>query len=286
MARTKGIPGRAGGSSRSGRTFGLWIFDFDGTLSPIVPDRNAARLDPACRALLAKLSAVPGEVVAVLSSRSIDDLAPRVPLRDLILCGASGLEWLLPDGRRIRPGRRAAARRETSRAALKPLFAALSGFPGVDVEDKGWSVAIHYRRVPPEDEERLESLLGRIALTPGVRTFRGPCVAEVQLLPGVDKSFGVRRICRFLEFDPSKGRLFYAGDDESDETAMRWVLRRGGTAFSVRRRAGIPGAGYAADPAALAEAVGGMALRPGALPGIRARGRASKSKDKGESTPA
>lgn len=58
----------------------LWVFDFDGTLSPIVPDRTAARLHPECRELLNELVRAPGRFVAVLSSREIEDLSRRVPL--------------------------------------------------------------------------------------------------------------------------------------------------------------------------------------------------------------
>ena len=233
----------------------LWVFDFDGTLSAIVPDRDAARLHPSCRELLKKLASKPGHFVAVLSSRSIEDLAPRVPLPLVILGGASGLEWRLPGGHRVRPGDAAEARRERAREAISPQLARLSSFPGVEVEDKGWSVAVHHRHVMPEALAMLQPLLAELCRTPGIRVFRGPSVAEVQLLPHVSKSFGVRRICRFLGVDPSGGRLLYAGDDENDAVAMRWVLRKGGTAFRVGDRVHVPGASHVDGPAALARAV-------------------------------
>src|SRR5512139_1848564 len=82
----------------------LWVFDFDGTLSPLVPDRSTATLHPACREVLEELSAGPQEIVAVLSSRAIDDLVPRVPVPGVFLGGGSGLVWHLPGGLRVRPG--------------------------------------------------------------------------------------------------------------------------------------------------------------------------------------
>ncbi len=240
----------------------LWIFDFDGTISPIVHDRNEARVHPACLEALAELSAGPAHQVAVLSSRSIDDLAPRVPLRDLVLAGASGLELRVPGGHRVHPGPQAELRRDKARLIVRPLLARLSSFPGVDVEDKGWSIAVHYRRVLPESGSMLDPLLGELARTPEVRVFRGPFVAEVQLLAGVSKSFGVRRICRLLAFNHLKDGLVYAGDDESDGIALRWVLRKGGTAFSVGDGLQIRGARNVADPPALARAVRGLAFPP------------------------
>jgi trehalose 6-phosphate phosphatase len=240
----------------------LWVFDFDGTLSPIVDDRHAARIHPMCRELLKGLARMPLHFVVVLSSREIEDLASRVPLPRVILGGASGLEWRLPGGHRIRPGVPFEARREKVRVTLDPLLARLSHIPGVDVEDKGWSIAIHYRHVLPEVVPMLEPLLKELEGAQDVRVYRGPSVAEVQLLRNVSKSFGVRTICRIMGFDPSKDRIVYAGDDTNDAVAMRWVLRRGGVSFSVGGVARVPGARIVENPVALARAVGALAGIP------------------------
>lgn len=246
---------RTGTSSQKDNFPVLWVFDFDGTLSPIVTDRNTARLHPECRRLLKALAQTSGLFVAVLSSREIEDLTRRVPLPGVILGGASGLEWRLPGGHRIRPGDVAEARREKARAALAPLLSRISSFPGVDVEDKGWSVAVHHRHVLPEAETMLEPLLKELEGTPGIRVFQGPFAAEVQLFPHVNKSFGVRRLCRFLGVDPSRSRLLYAGDDENDAVAIRWVLKKGGIAFCVGKPMRIPGVRVVEGPADLARAV-------------------------------
>jgi trehalose 6-phosphate phosphatase len=237
----------------------LWIFDFDGTLSPVVPDRDKAALHPMCRELLESLSRRDGHFVAVLSSREIEDLVRRIPLPRVILGGASGLAWRLPGGHRIRPGDPAESRRDEARKNLAPILSRLAAFPGVDVEDKGWSVAVHYRNVLPEALPMLDPLLEELAGSPGIRVFRGTYAVEVQLFPNVSKSFGVRRLCRLLKFDPSNDRILYAGDDENDAVAMRWVLKKGGIALSVGKRALVRGARSVADPAALARAVGELA---------------------------
>jgi trehalose 6-phosphate phosphatase len=228
----------------------LWVFDFDGTLSPLVPDRHEAELHPMCRELLKELSERPGHFAAVLSSREIEDLVGRVPLPRVLLGGASGLVWRFPGGHRLRPGDPAEARREEAASALAPLLSRLSSFPGVEVEDK-------------------EPLLDELGQTPGIRVFRGPSAVEVQLLGHVSKSFGVRRLCRFLGFDPSRGQLLYAGDDENDAVAMRWVLRKGGIAVAVRTNLRVRGARFVEDPAALARTVRELAgLAPRAEKGI------------------
>jgi len=237
----------------------LWVFDFDGTLSPHVPDRDAAELDPACRSLLEALSARKGHIAAILSSREIDDLAVRVPLPDVILGGASGLSWRFPGGIRLVPGDPVERRRDRVRRALAPIFSRLSAFPGVEVEDKGWSVAVHFRGVLPDATPMLEPLIAELAGTPGIRLYRGMQAVEVQLFGNVSKSFGVRRLCRLLKLDPPRDRLLYAGDDENDAVAMRWVLKKGGVAISVGGRVRVRGARPVDDPAALARAVSDLA---------------------------
>lgn len=238
-----------------GGALNLWIFDFDGTISDLVSDRDSAVLHPACRAVLETLPERPGNVVAVLSSREIDDLAARVPLPDIILGGASGLSWRFPGGIRLLPGDPVKKRRERNRKALAPILDRLSACPGVEVENKGWSVAVHYRDLFPGAATVLEPLLAELAEVPGTRAYRGTHAVEVQLFRNVSKSFGVRRLCRLLKFDPPMDRILYAGDDENDAVAMRWVLMKGGIAFSVGGRVRIRGALPVDDPAALARAV-------------------------------
>jgi len=205
-----------------------------------------------CRELLKGIARMPAQFVVVLSSprdrRPLEarPVAARHPRRRQRARVASSR------GHRIRPGETFEARREKVRRTLDPLLDRLSHIPGVDVEDKGWSVAIHHRHVLPEVVAMLEPLLRELEGNPDIRVFRGPAVAEVPLLRNVSKSFGVRTICRILGFDPSKDRIVYAGDDENDDAAMRWVLRKGGVAFSVGGRRARPGARLVENPVALA----------------------------------
>jgi trehalose-phosphatase len=232
----------------------LWAFDFDGTLSFLVPDRNAAALLPEGRGLLSALVRLPRQGVAVLSSRLLDDLIPRVDVKGLYLGGGSGAEWLLPNGER-KAAESKRQRLEVIRGAVMPELAALEGIPGVDLEDKKWSVAVHVRSVSPDDRERVSELLGVLSRTTGIRLLRGPEVFEIQLLPEVDKLFGIRVLCEMLGVEPAGGSIVYAGDDENDAIVMDWVLRNGGTALAVGRLPLVPGAVVLNNPSALVSEV-------------------------------
>jgi len=232
----------------------LWIFDFDGTLSPLVPDRDAAALLPEARELLSTLSKLAGQSVAVLSSRMLDDLIPRIGVKGLYLAGGSGAEWLLPNGeRRTADGK--TRRLESVRKDVMPELNKLWDIQGVDVEDKKWSVAVHVRHVSAEDRARALDFLAVLSRTTGIRLLRGPEVFEIQLLPEIDKLFGVIILCEMLSFVPAPGSLVYAGDDENDALVMNWVLRKGGIAMAVGRLPLVPGALVLENPAALVSEV-------------------------------
>lgn len=232
----------------------VWIFDFDGTLSPLVPDRRTAALHPEARTVLSELVAWPRQAVAVLSSRLLDDLAARVDIRGLYLGGGSGAEWLLPGGeRRTADGK--TLRLRHARGAVMPELDRLREIPGADVEDKHWSVAVHVRRIAPEERPRVLSFLEALARTTGIRLLRGPEVFEIQLLPEIDKLFGSVVLCEMLRHVPVPGSLVYAGDDENDAVAMEWVIRQGGVALFVGTEPMIPGTRLVDGPESLVREV-------------------------------
>ncbi|HZL97571.1 MAG TPA: trehalose-phosphatase [Terriglobales bacterium] len=233
----------------------LWVFDFDGTLSPIVPDRNEACLHRDCERMLRFLARSPWNRVAVLSSRTLDDIVSRLPVPGVFVGGASGLEWQMPGGHRIGPDPGSEALLTARRRDVFSLLKELSSVPGVEIEDKRWSVAVHYRNASPRSFRRRVSLLQRLRNRKGIKVFRGPEVVEVQLSGGGGKSAGVRRLCRLTDWDPTGERIVYAGDYENDAVAIRWVLSKGGAGIVVGNRITVPRARHVENPAGLARAV-------------------------------
>jgi len=232
----------------------LWIFDFDGTLSPLVPDRTAACLDPSCRDLLMRLVRLSCQRVAVLSSRRLDDLAVRVPVSGVFLGGGSGLEWRLPNGEERIAGKVFQDKLHQRRKTLLPKIRSLQTIPGVEIEDKKWSIAIHVRSAPMESREFVKLLMEDWTPLRRLRKFRGPEVIELQLLPEIDKTFGVRRICDILNIEPEK-RLVYSGDDENDAAAMQWVLHLKGEVYTVGDKPLVEGSRVVSSPSALAREI-------------------------------
>lgn len=214
--------GAAAVLERFARSDVLLAFDFDGTLAPIVTDPAGAALRPVTRALIE--AAARKYPVVVLSGRSRADTARRLPA-SLRVVGNHGIEPSPHQDRfalAVRRWRRALAGR-------------LAGLPGVVVEDKVYSVSIHYRRSPAKRAARAAILAAAAELGP-LRIVGGKQV--VNLLPEGAPHKGIalvrerkRRGC---------DAAIYVGDDETDEDVFAmdapWPLL--GIRVGEKRRSG------------------------------------------------
>ena len=118
------------------------FYDFDGTLSDIVDDPDAARPVAGAVQALQKLAAQCP--VAVLSGRDLADVATRLGLPGIWYAGSHGFELTAPDGTHHQNEDAAAAVPVLEQAADE-LRGRLGSIPGIMVEHKRFGVAVHYR---------------------------------------------------------------------------------------------------------------------------------------------
>lgn len=204
------------------------ITDVDGTISPIVDDPAAAQVTPRNRALLAALAErLP--LVAVISGRAAADVQARVGLPGLVYVGNHGLErWqdgtvhLTPEAATYRPALEAAI---ADTAAL--------GLPGMQVEDKGATVSVHYRRTPDPvaAEATLRPALDGITATHGLKLFAGRMVFELRPPIDVHKGTAFHQLITEYRLDAA----LYLGDDTTDIDALRMArtLREQATCYAI-----------------------------------------------------
>jgi len=230
----------------------IWFFDFDGTLSEFVPNPDEAEIHPACRDLLRDLTAVPLQRVAILSSRLLDDVIKRVHIPGVYMGGGCGMEWRRPSGERFLVDPTQVAPLKKNRQAIMPSLQKLGRIPGIDMEDKRWSIAVHVRRASKAGKYLVEMYLGELRRRRMLRYFRGRDAFEIPFLAGINKAIGAKLIAEILRCDHGVSRMVYAGDDENDAMAMKWVVRKGGMAFAVGKKAIIPAARLVSSPASLA----------------------------------
>jgi len=206
----------------------LLVFDYDGTLSPLVDRPAEAILPESTKALLRTLSRQPQNTVSLLSGRSIRQLKRFVRLPGILYGGNHGLEleeagrrWVHPEMRRRTADIQRAAR--ILRKALEPIA-------GARLENKTLSLSVHFREVPPSKRPELRRTLRR-SLRPLRRRLdlrAGEKIIEVRPRIAWNKGAALRRLARRM---PRGSVLLFAGDDQTDEDAFRAIRRRG---ISVR----------------------------------------------------
>lgn len=201
---------------------GLFL-DFDGTISQIVPVPQDAELDSEIGATLRALSERPDFSVSIVSGRAIADVRERVRLKKAIYAGNHGLE-IEADDVRFRDPEAEALRREL-RCLLLQLKLALCETEGLELEDKGLTLSVHFRRVAEELQDWVRSVAcSTVGRSRSFGCREGKMVIEV--FPRVDwnKGRAVKWVAR--EVLPSSPLLIYIGDDVSDEDAFA-AIREG-----------------------------------------------------------
>jgi len=208
---------------RADRPLAVFL-DFDGTLSPIVDDPDAATISDAMRDAVRALAAE--NVVAIVSGRDRADVADRSGLAGLHFAGSHGLDIAGPEHTMAHPEAEAAV--PEVEAAEQRLREELAAVPGVVFERKRFSLAVHDRQVATGDVERVHAAVAAAeAESDGLRVREGKRVLE--LLPDLDwdKGRAVDWLLDALEVDPAASLVLYIGDDETDEDAFAALAGRG-----------------------------------------------------------
>jgi len=217
------------------------FLDFDGTLVDIAPAPDAIVVPPGLPALLAVLHGRLGGALAVVSGRPIAEIDRHLGF-ELPAAGLHGLEQRLA-GAVVRP------EPPSGLAAVRTAIAAAGvAADGVLVEDKGASIALHYRDVPARGPATVALARRLVGADPDLAVLAGKMVVEIKP-KAASKAAAVHR---FMGEPPFAGRRpVFVGDDVTDEDGMRAALAAGGRAVKVG-----PGVTVAtdrlADPAAVA----------------------------------
>lgn len=220
----------------------LLLADYDGTLVPIRSAPALARLDPATRRLLRRLSQRRGVRLGLISGRSLPELRGMVRVPGALYVGNHGLELQGPGVRFIHPQARRAAPVLVRIAAM--LRRVLRPIPGAWVESKRLSLSIHWRAIRRADRARFQREV-RGAVSPWVASHRvrvttGKRVVEIRPPVAWDKGAIVEWLMK--RYRCPRGGVIYFGDDRTDEDAFRAVNRAGGISVFV----GAPRAATAA----------------------------------------
>jgi trehalose 6-phosphate phosphatase len=194
------------------------FLDLDGTLAPIMPRPEQVGPDARRAALLDDLTRALDGRVAVVSGRGLDDLdrilEDRVKyvaaVHGLVRRGAHGVDRVQPH-----------PDLEHARDVLRDLA---RSDRGLLFEDKGLSVALHYRNVPSAADAVIEAA-ERLGQSSHLVVQLGDMVAELRT-PGQDKGKSVAAFLREAPFDGATP--VFVGDDLTDEDGFAAAARLGG----------------------------------------------------------
>lgn len=216
------------------------LLDVDGTLLDIAATPRDVDVPVRLKRALSLLLERTGGAVAFVSGRALGDLDHLfAPLR-LAAVSGHGAEMRVPGAvPEIRSSAPLPAR------LRRELVAIAAQNEGVVLEDKGYSVALHYRLARAHGQELQESVVRVCAADPSdVEVLPGKAVIEVKL-PTINKGTGIRELMRH---PPFRGRKpIFIGDDITDEAAFAVLPEFTGTGFSVGRA--VPGlAGFFPGP--------------------------------------
>lgn len=200
------------------------FLDFDGTLVELAEAPDAISVPPQVAPLLARLNERLEGRLALVSGRSIEDLERHLECSGLAVSGSHGLELRLRDGSLVPLGGRhdlSEARERVRRLAGEA--------EGLIVEEKPFSVALHYRQAPHQ-EERVSEAMAELARSSGLSVQEGKMVIELRP-PGADKGDAVRAF--MAEPDFAGARPLFFGDDLTDEDAFAAAAELGGAGVLI-----------------------------------------------------
>ncbi len=183
--------------------------DFDGTLSPIVNNPSDARPLPAAGRALVELAELPSTSVALISGRALQDLRTLSSMPSTVhLVGSHGAEFDSGFSHDIDL--------ELLQTITDALTSIASGKPGVTVEAKPASVALHVRNASPDDGE--DALREARAASDGwdAHATAGKAVLEFAVI-ATDKGEAID----ILRDSHDATAVVFFGDDVTDEKAFR-----------------------------------------------------------------
>jgi trehalose 6-phosphate phosphatase len=204
-----------------------YFFDIDGTLVSIASAPGAVHVDRRLRGVIEGLHRSTGGAVALITGRPIGDVDRLFPGIRLAVAGQHGIERRSAEGR-ISRHRFPSRRLDDVRVRLAR---AVTEHPRLLLEDKGLSLALHYRRAP-----RLGGFAHRLVRSLATRLGPAYCVQSgkriVEIRPtGKDKGTAIQA---FMRESPFRGRTpVFFGDDATDEYGFVAVNRLGGHSVKV-----------------------------------------------------
>ena len=205
------------------------LLDVDGTILDIAPAPQEVWVPPTLRRTLGRLQELTGGALALVSGRQLNDIDLIFAPLQLAAIGGHGAEF------RPVPGTEPRMRAAALSGELKRKLASLTELgPGVLLEDKGYSLALHYRLAPDLGPALNAAVMRICEQIPSGTLAVMPGKAVIEVKPaGVSKALAVRELMKHPPFNDR--HPIFIGDDVTDEPVFGIIAEFGGLGFSVGR---------------------------------------------------
>lgn len=203
------------------------LLDIDGTILDLAPSPRQVWVSSRLRRLLSRLTELTHGALALVSGRSINDIDLIFSPLQLPAIGVHGAEMRTSGDAEVQ------ARVAPLSKTLKRKLATVDELgPGILVEDKDYSLALHYR-LAPEKGPAVLAAVGAICSTmpeEAVEILPGKLVVDIKPA-GINKGSAVSELMRHAPFRDRKP--IFIGDDTTDVPVFRIIPKFGGQAYSV-----------------------------------------------------
>src|SRR5579871_3228412 len=208
-----------------------FLLDIDGTLLDLARTPREVWVPPGLAATLHALHDRTKGALALVSGRSLNDIDLIFAPDRFPAVGGHGAEMRLSTDTEA-----VASHAPPMDKELKRRLAAIAKLsPGILLEDKGYSLALHYRLAPHAEKAIYEavSLIRADLPNAPIEVLPGKSVCEIKHA-GFTKARGVLEL---MTHEPFRGRRpLFIGDDVTDETVFAIMPDFDGLSFSVGRR--------------------------------------------------
>jgi trehalose-phosphatase len=202
------------------------FLDYDGTLTPIRKAPSEAALAPKTERILQRLARLPNVHLIIVTGRSLSDIQRLIPAEKIGFVANHGFQILVHNEEWIHPD--AIHAMQIFDRLYSILRNRLEVFPQAYVENKQFTLSIHYRNVTRDKVPFLKSIVRKTILYyyPKLKITQGKEVLEVRPHTHWGKGKAILEVLKTIK--PSHNSLIlFVGDDRTDEDAFKAIRSRG-----------------------------------------------------------
>jgi trehalose 6-phosphate phosphatase len=209
------------------------MLDVDGTLAPIVEMFDRATVPLETQRAVAALAGRPDVHVALVSGRSAAVARRMVGVSNLWVAGNHGFEIEGPGGEDLADPS-VYRYRAVIAAAVERLEPLVRAMHGVIVENKALTLSVHWRLADPEIAPALRETIEQVSQPLGLRITEGKRIFEIRPPALIDKGTAVLALAERLTSGHAHAAIVFAGDDVTDEDAIRALRAHHSHGVTVR----------------------------------------------------